>query len=84
MALFFMCRLLLHVVNTNISEVFILYFFGTVLCSASTRMLTDVFATKYFHLGELHINKCLIANKKYLTAVYNAILNKTDANGFAF
>lgn len=45
-------------------EVLIPYCFSTGWCSAGAGMLTNVFAVKYFHLSELHINKCLIAKKK--------------------
>lgn len=58
--------------------------FGTVLCATGARMLGNVFAMKYFHLGELRISKCMIVNKKYLTAGFDSIISKTDASGFSF
>lgn len=66
------------------SELFIPHCFGTVLCSVGARMLADVFAIKYFHLSELHVNKCLIANKKYLTAFYDSIIKKQMQVVFLF
>lgn len=49
-----------------------------------TRMFSEVSAIKYFHFIELRINNCLMANKKYLTAAYDSMVNGTDASGFSF
>lgn len=57
---------------------------GTTLCSGGTRMLDEVSAIKYFHFIELHINNCLMANRKYLTAASESMVNGTDASGFSF
>lgn len=47
-------------------------------------MLDEVSAIKYFHFIELHINNCLMANRKYLTAAYESMVNGTDVSGFSF